>query len=468
MSAVPDALLARMAAQAERLPGMYGRLDFSTLPERYTEDPAVPSVLDARWPGSGRRRAQLLANRPMVERIRAYTLLGDPVADAYAALIPRHGFRQLVDWLVRACDQGLNAVPEAPPELRTFIDAMARVPDWLDRDLIEQGARASRPGMAYIAPLVLRGAFFATFTNKYAALPMALTGALGHDTAARRVMETATFFTVTTLPGALQRHGPGFKAAAMVRLMHSMVRFHALGKPGLWDTAVYGLPIPQVDQMPAGLIGPYLIARRTLRRGQQRFNPADRAQIELARYRCFLLGLPEDLLPDTPQAMVDIMDTRSATLRDGFDDATCGALLRATMAADLGRDPGWLGGLAAAVEPSVARLYFLRNFLGGDRARAAAMGVPIGRRDTALALVGVVLVAVPAIGHALARRVPGLRDVADRALVRRLQRLLQRYGHADFQSDAAQYRPNAGGGHGGQTGHAGGHPGGAPARPAAP
>ena len=31
--------------------------------------------------------------------------------------------------------------------------------------------------------------------NKYAALPMALTGTLSNDTAARRVNETATFFT---------------------------------------------------------------------------------------------------------------------------------------------------------------------------------------------------------------------------------------------------------------------------------
>jgi hypothetical protein len=189
-------------------------------------------------------------------------------------------------------------------------------------------------------------------------------------------------------------------------------------------------------------MAPVAIARRVVRRGSTTFSRKERAEVELARYRCFLLGLPEELLPDTPQAMVDVMETRSGTLRDGFDDATCGALLRATLAADLGRDAGWLGRLRSAVEPSMARLYFVRNFLAGDRARAAQMGIHVKRSEVPKALVGVLLAAVPLVGHALARRMPGLRERADRAVVRQLQTLLQRYGHAEFQTDAAHYRPS--------------------------
>ena len=39
---------------------------------------------------------------------------------------------------------------------------------------------------------------------------MALTGTLSNDTAARRVKDTASFFITSTLPGALERFGPGF------------------------------------------------------------------------------------------------------------------------------------------------------------------------------------------------------------------------------------------------------------------
>ncbi|MFX8246818.1 hypothetical protein ABTL56_20070, partial [Acinetobacter baumannii] len=77
-------------------------------------------------------------------------------------------------------------------------------------------------------------------------------------TAGRRIKETAVFFATSTLPGALRRFGPGFKAAAMVRLMHAMVRFNVLAR-GRWDQSVYGIPIPQVDQMPAGLISDFFL-----------------------------------------------------------------------------------------------------------------------------------------------------------------------------------------------------------------
>ena len=82
--------------------------------------------------------------------------------------------------------------------------------------------------MATATPFAIRGAFLATFLNKYAALPMTMTGTLSDEAAAKRVFETASFFTATTMPGALDRYGKGFEAAAKVRLMHSMVRYHLL------------------------------------------------------------------------------------------------------------------------------------------------------------------------------------------------------------------------------------------------
>ncbi|MFX9366503.1 hypothetical protein ABTO03_19235, partial [Acinetobacter baumannii] len=78
-------------------------------------------------------------------------------------------------------------------------------PAWVDLGLIEKGAAIQRNAMANFAPWAIRGAFIATFINKYAALPMALTGTLSHKTAGRRIKETAVFFATSTLPGALRR-----------------------------------------------------------------------------------------------------------------------------------------------------------------------------------------------------------------------------------------------------------------------
>ena len=286
-------LAQRVRSQRELQPDLYGDFDFDQQPDRLATEPDVDSALPT-WVAD---RAPILEDDRVLELISTATLLGDVVADPYAALMTTHSVAQLIDMLKTACREGIEAVPDAPPELVSFIAAMEATPEWIDFDLVREGARQERIPAALLAPFITRGAFIATFTNTYAALPMALTGALSGKRAARRVNETASFFAVTTLPGALDRYGPGFEAAAMVRLMHSMVRYNALKKSDKWDVAVYGMPVPQVDQMPAGMIGQYLLARKARQQGRTKFTAEERAVVEFARYRCFLLGLPEELLP---------------------------------------------------------------------------------------------------------------------------------------------------------------------------
>jgi len=426
----------RIAFQKEALPVMYGDVDFSVTPERYTGDISVSSMA---------AYADKFPPPPadMVARVRAYTMLGDVTADAYAALMPKYGFKRLVGMLQQACDRGADAVPDAPPELVSLIREMEVKPAWLNMDLVRKGGELNRLPMAIFAPWTIRGAFLATFMNKYTALPMALTGTLSNTTAAKRVNETATFFTVTTLPGALEPRGEGFKAAAMVRMMHSMVRFNVLRGMKGWDKSVYGIPIPQVDQMPAGLIDVFLLAYKMKEEGRTEFTPEERARVEFSRYRCYLLGLPEDLLMDTPQGIIDIMNARSASIRQGFDDATCGELVRATLAAYLMPDRSLANRIRNALERRVARLVLVKNFLGGNAKAARDMGVPVGFADYAVAMAILPAITMKMALYSLALKVPGLRRLADKRLVARIRRLLTRYGHADFTTDAGQYRPAA-------------------------
>ncbi|OYQ26758.1 hypothetical protein CHU93_11610 [Sandarakinorhabdus cyanobacteriorum] len=431
MSITPDhqAIWAAVRAQREAEPALWGDFDFDAPAERFTTDPDAPSTIP---PAHAHKRARILANDDLVERLRAYAMMGDPPADAYAALMATAKFRTLIDLLEAACNKGIDAVPDAPPELAAFIADMEQTPDWLDMALVERGARLERNGTAHIAPFAVRGAFIATFMNEYAALPMALTGTLSDHAAARRVKETANFFAVTTLPGALERFGPGFKAAALVRLMHSMVRYNIARRPQLWDRAKYGFPIPQVDQMPAGLINIFLLSYRLIAEGRTQFTPDERAIVEFARYRCRLLGLPEALLPTTPQAIVDIMNVRAATLRAGFDDRTCGSLVRATMAARLWEGDGLAIRLFRRVEISFSRVFFLKNFMNNDRAAAAAVGVRITAGDLALAGLAGLWIAATMTAYRLAARIPGLSALADQRLIRKIGGLLKHYGHAEF------------------------------------
>ncbi len=437
---MPDiaVIAAKVRSQADLLPALYGQIDFDTPPVRFADGPEDRTELSE---VKGKTRAEYLADTELVARIREYSMLGDITGDAYAALIPQYGFRRLVDMLIEACDKGVEVVEGAPAELVALIAEMERIPDWLDMRLVEQGAKAERNSAANISPFAIRGAFIATFLNKYSALPMALTGTLSHATAAKRVKETATFFTTTVLPGALKRFGPGFKAAAMVRLMHSMVRVNVLSRPGMWDSKVYGIPIPQLDQMPAGLIPIYFMSEKVLGQGRTTFTPEERAKVELARYRCYLLGLPEDLLADNPTDIVRIWCTRSATLRYEYDDAICGGLLRATMEAELSKDRSLPGRVFRRLERSFSRVFFVNTFLKGDEAAAAQVGVPLDGRDKALYAATMAAILGQTLGHKIASRLPVLGEVADQMLVSRLRRQLADYGHAEFTTDAAKYRP---------------------------
>lgn len=432
-----DTLWAKVESQRERVPALYGRVDFRTLPERFAGSPGDATLLTGKYAAE---RDRLLADPDRIEFMRAYTMMGDGVADAYAALMREYGFRHLVDMLTRACDDGVENVPDAPPELVDFIRAMERIPDWLDMRLVEEGARIDRNAAANLSPFVIRGAFIATFMNKYAALPMAITNTLSSETAGKRVKETATFFSTSVLPGALERFGPGFKSAAMVRLMHSMVRANVLRRPADWDWSIYGFPIPQVDQMPAGLISIFLLSYKMLDEGREQFTPAERAQVELARYRCFLLGLPEELLADTPQGIVDLMNARSGTLRAGYDDATCGELLRATMAADLRADGSRRARIHDRFERAFAKLFFVKNFMAGDKAKAATIGVYLTAWDTMLAALAGIFIYARLRLYGVAERIPWLRDLADRRLIAKIKAQLASYGHAEFTTDAARYR----------------------------
>ncbi len=427
-----DSVLEQKAA----IPAIYGGVDFSILPQRYVSDVDISTGIPPRY----QRYAQSALSDPeRVENIRNYTMTGDRVADAYAALIPQHGFRTLVAMLEQACEHGIEAVTSAPQELVTFIRAMEATPDWVDMNMVEKGARQERIPLATISPFAIRGAFIATFMNKYTALPMTMTGTLSDSKSARRVFETASFFTATAMPGAMHRFGAGFKAAAKVRLMHSMVRYNIM-QSGQWDVATYGIPIPQVDQMPAGLIGIFLLSFKLLAKGRTSFTPAERERVEMARYRCFLLGLPQDLLGETPQEIVDLIMARTLSLREEFDDATCGELVRGTMEAELFEHSSLRGRMHRWMERGFSKFFLIQNFCDGKPTRAEKMGIHYRFDDKLATAVTIAVILATSGFYSVGMRIPGVRTLLDKQLVNKLARLLDSYGHADFITDAKHYK----------------------------
>lgn len=419
---------------------MYGDFDFDAIPERFTVDPATRSALPKRLGD----RSEYLNNPRLVELVKTSSFLADVPADRVAALAARYPLSELIGLVRRVCHEGVENVPEAPAEIGELITEMEQKPEWIDYDLVEHGALVSRRYAAMFSPFMTRGAFLATFTNSYAALPMTITGSLSGVRAAHRVNETTAFFAVTTLPDGLDRFSPGFEATVMVRVMHSMVRFNALqraaasnGRRRTWDTAVYGLPVPQIDQFPAGMIGPYQKADKAVRAGRE-LNPDERAMVEFHRYRGFLLGLPEQLLPRSAAEIVELFNARAAMLRYGYDDE-CRKLVSSTMDAYLRPTENLVDRGKDAVEKSYSKLAFTVAFCEGNRKRAADMGVDVGPADVLRAAVTAPYLTGRFQTVKLASKLPVLRDLADRYVTDLVRRRLDDYGIPAYTTDSREY-----------------------------
>ena len=111
------------------------------------------------------------------------------------------------------------------------------------------------------------------------------------------------------------------------------------------------------------------------------------------------------------------------------------------MTTELSHDRTLLGQIDRELERSFSKAFFIRQFLQGDTARAGRMGVAYGARDRKLALLAAGRIFSQVRLYDALARAPGIRDMADRRLVRKLEGLLARYGRADFTSDGETYRP---------------------------
>src|ERR1700709_2164395 len=101
-------LAQRVRSQRDLQPDLYGDFDFDQQPDRLTTEPDVDSALPT-WVAD---RAPILEDDRVLELISTATLLGDVVADPYAALMNTHSVAQLIGMLKTACREGIDAVAD--------------------------------------------------------------------------------------------------------------------------------------------------------------------------------------------------------------------------------------------------------------------------------------------------------------------------------------------------------------------
>jgi len=294
---------------------------------------------------------------------------GDPLADDVVSWLHEEGMSTARPKLERAIEHGLAAVPDAPPALRRFMQAVEQAPAWLDTALMYQGARfihsTGQYGMLVLRDAGLMAGYQAAAINQ----TLLMTGALQRG-AQRRVAETTSWWIDCTAQGGMARDAKGFKTTLRVRVMHAIVRRSVSQRPQ-WDAASLGLPINQVD-MQATYLGFSVVHLVALKATGVVVSAADaHAMMHLWRYIGWLMGVDEDLLyEDEMQGRIGLYHN---ILSQAPPDESSAAMGRALMDEPLHRHYPW-GGWWRGRFNKARHLSLTRMFVGREGMRH--LGLP--------------------------------------------------------------------------------------------
>ncbi|GAA4538293.1 oxygenase MpaB family protein [Amycolatopsis samaneae] len=357
-----------------------------------------------------------------VARLRRFAQVEDPLADDVVAWMARRPQGAGRAEFEKALHGGLEALDGPAEELAAFFRHVEATPFWVDRERVERGARAiTRAGLLGLFPLgdmSLMGGYLASRATK----SLIGTGEIEYR-AARRLVETATWWIDVTTPGALVPGERGYASALRVRLVHAHVRAAMNRRPD-WDYAAWDRPVNQVQT-----VGTLLLFSLVFVFGVQllglRYSARERADIlHLWRYVGWLMGVDEELLPaDEEDAWRLLWLLASTEFIPDEDSKRLARALTETHAA-IGEGRGAVGKvlahLSVAVHSSISRLVLGKvnaDFLELPNDRVAQAAV--------LAVAGVNFAA-----ETLRRVVPGatalqerIGEAGRRGYVRRLGRI---------------------------------------------
>lgn len=348
----------------------------------------------------------------------AFTEQDELGADLAAAMRLRAGdpHRVTMQQFRTALEHGPGAVPDAGPALAAFLRTAEQDPPWLDRALVDEGARAFRRFGRNAADVLLQLSLIGGY--RFGGPPdlLVATGGLTGDSTRRRLAETQSWAVAVTTPGGLEQYAPGWRTTLHVRAMHALVN-QAFARR--WDVERWGLPINQADQ--AGTLGLFdgtvLIGVKAL--GVPVSRRESRAVMHLWKYVGWLMGVDEHWLVDSERERHRI-NYHVVLAQGGITEA--GPRLAQDIIEVLGTLPHgrW---------KTERNLSMLSAFLGRESMRE--LGLP-WRPPWAPAM----LWAANSARHRVLGRLPGGRDRLDVAGGRVAQRILAEYYGSDDRAVA--------------------------------
>lgn len=192
---------------------------------------------------------------------------------------------------------GISDDDDIPESVKTLFGQTQSVLEWVDFDLIKSGAelcmRCNVDSLISLRDYCLIGGYDYAHLNK----PLIVTEALKKG-AVKRLSETLDFWVNVTRRDSLMIHQKGYEFAIKTRLIHSYARLSIRKHYKNWDTKNWGEPINSWDMM-ATYIGFSLVFLYSLKKlGNTYSDKEEKGLFQLWKYVGYLLGIPEELLPD--------------------------------------------------------------------------------------------------------------------------------------------------------------------------
>jgi hypothetical protein len=199
---------------------------------------------------------------------------------------------------------GVSEDDHVPESVKKLFSQTQKKPDWLDDNLLKSGAelcmRSNLDSLISLRDYCLMGGYDYAYLNK----PLIVTEALKKG-AVKRLSETLDFWVNATRYDALEIHAKGYEFAIKTRLIHSYARLSIKKHYKDWDTENWGEPINSWDMM-ATYIGFSLVFLHSLKKLGNTFSAEEEQGIfHLWKYVGYLLGIPENLLPDDKKQAVE-------------------------------------------------------------------------------------------------------------------------------------------------------------------
>ncbi len=266
----------------------------------YRQAMSRPAVRRARRLAKGLTGKDLFPTTEQIEAFCGDMHNSDPVAERFVdeVFLGAIGGTQGRAMLTQALDHGIGSLDDPPQAMIDLFAEFDDVPEWVDPDLVEAGARTWRRWGTFLFA-VAGGETLEMYTEAAVATPLSLAGGYAGDNALRRFLETAKFWIDVSEPGALLTPGSKGRATAMlVRVMHVFVRRRVAEHPE-WDAERWGYPISQAYQLLTLTAGSVVPALGLWMTGVQTTRREINELIHFQRYMGRLLGVRNTWYPET-------------------------------------------------------------------------------------------------------------------------------------------------------------------------